>query len=153
MCWGLRSILWRWNLAYKMISLISHMIRFNIVKNHQQFLNRNDYHQVNYHWCSCPYLLWFVLLVHKCTFKVSQVMVLCKWHESLHGGTKCKYVVERPVVPSIWPMQEGTNLSQDEVKFPKQVGFVFNKWQLIFPQNIFSEKSSIPINQPTNVML
>jgi len=43
------------------------------------------------------------------------------------GGTKCKYVFERPVVPSIWPMQEGTNLSQDEVKFPKQVGFVFNK--------------------------
>ncbi len=43
------------------------------------------------------------------------------------GGTKRKYVIERLVVPSIWPMQERTNLSQDEVKFHKEVGFVFNK--------------------------
>jgi hypothetical protein len=42
-------------------------------------------------------------------------------------GIKCKYVVDKPVVPSIWPMHEGTNFSQYEVKSFEEVGFVLNK--------------------------
>jgi hypothetical protein len=42
-------------------------------------------------------------------------------------GTKHKYAIDRPVVPSIWHVQKKTNLSQDEMKSLEEKDFVFNK--------------------------
>jgi hypothetical protein len=64
----------------------------------------------------------------------------------LHGGTKHKYAIDRLAFPSIWLVQERTNLSQDEVKSLEEVGFVLNKQQYILPQNLFGGKSFVPIN-------
>jgi hypothetical protein len=36
-----------------------------------------------------------------------------------------KYVVAKPQVPTVWPIQEGTNLTQKEVTTLKKVGFSF----------------------------
>jgi uncharacterized Tic20 family protein len=63
-----------------------------------KFLNTQGKRELNYtlqllmtmfelssrqHWCSYSYLLWNVFLVHR-SFWDSQVLVLCKQHESLH---------------------------------------------------------------------
>jgi hypothetical protein len=39
--------------------------------------------------------------------------------------------MDRPIVPKIWHVQEGTNLTQNEVKSFKEVDFVVNKGQSI----------------------
>jgi len=39
--------------------------------------------------------------------------------------------MDRPIVPKIWHVQEGTNLTQNEVKSFLKVGFVVNKRQSI----------------------
>jgi hypothetical protein len=41
-------------------------------------------------------------------------------------GMKHKYAIDRPMVLYVWHVQEKTNLSQDEVKFLEEKGFVFN---------------------------
>jgi hypothetical protein len=48
------------------------------------------------------------------------------------GGMKHKYVVESLMVPSIWHVQEGTNLSKDKVKSSKEINFVFIKQQFTY---------------------
>ncbi len=45
--------------------------------------------------------------------------------------SKHRYVMDRPIVPKIWHVQEGTNLTQNEVKSFKEVDFVVNKGQSI----------------------
>jgi hypothetical protein len=84
---------------------------FNIAKNRQPLYCKNNC-QVDCHWCSCPYLLKFVVPIHKCTFQASQVLVTCA-NDMNHymGGMKRKYTIDRPMVPSICRVQEGTNLS------------------------------------------
>jgi hypothetical protein len=69
------------------------------------------------------------------------------------GGTKCKYAVDKSMVLSNWHVQEGMNLSQDEVKFLEEIGFVFNKQQPIHPEKQIGEKCYVLINQPTNAIL
>jgi hypothetical protein len=49
------------------------------------------------------------------------------------GAQKHRYVVVKLVVLLIWPMQERTNLSHNEVKAFKEIGCVFNKQQPILP--------------------
>ncbi len=40
------------------------------------------------------------------------------------GGTRRKYCVDRPLVPSMWPMQVGTSLIQFEVTTLEEARFV-----------------------------
>jgi len=47
------------------------------------------------------------------------------------GGMKRNYAIDKLVISSIWPMREGSNLSQDEVKSLEEASFVFNRQQLI----------------------
>jgi hypothetical protein len=42
------------------------------------------------------------------------------------GGATRKYAIARPLVPTIWPIQEGTNLVQNEVTILKEAGFSFD---------------------------
>ncbi len=35
--------------------------------------------------------------------------------------------MDGPIVPKIWHVQEGTNLTQNKVRSLKEVGFVINK--------------------------
>jgi len=120
---------------------------FNIAKNHQPFLYCKDYYQVECHWCSYSYLLWYVFSIHRCTLWDSQVLVLCKWHESLHGGMKHKYAVERSMVPCIWQLQEGTNLSKDKVKSFKERNFVFIKQQFTYFSSKFVRWEKLHFNK------
>jgi hypothetical protein len=43
------------------------------------------------------------------------------------GGIGRKYFVDRPLVPSTWPMQVGTDLTQFEVTSLEEVGFVLRE--------------------------
>jgi hypothetical protein len=56
-----------------------------------------------------------------------QMTLIVAWRAQKH-----RYVVEKLVVLLIWPMQERTNLSHNEVKALEDVGFMFNKQQPIF---------------------
>jgi hypothetical protein len=42
------------------------------------------------------------------------------------GGTSRKYAFDRPTLPSLWLVQEGTNLTQIEVLTLEEVGFLFS---------------------------
>ncbi len=42
------------------------------------------------------------------------------------SGAMQKYPIARPLVPPIWPIQEGTNLTQKEVTTLKETWFSFN---------------------------
>jgi hypothetical protein len=46
-------------------------------------------------------------------------------------GMKRNYAIDKPMISSIWPMQEGSSLSHDEMKSFEEVSFVFNRQQLI----------------------
>jgi hypothetical protein len=63
------------------------------------------------------------------------------------GGTKRKYALDKPVVSEIWLVQAKTNLTQDEIKFIEKVGFVLNKQQWIYLNNLFKGENSIPLNR------
>jgi hypothetical protein len=63
------------------------------------------------------------------------------------GGTKRRYVMDIPVVPLIWHVQEGINLSHNKVKALKETNFVFYKQQPILPRSLFVKENSITINQ------
>jgi hypothetical protein len=41
------------------------------------------------------------------------------------GGIVQKYVVSKPLVPTAWLIQEGTNLTQKEVTTLEEAGFSF----------------------------
>jgi hypothetical protein len=46
-------------------------------------------------------------------------------------GMKHNYAIDKLAISSIWPIQEGSNLSQDEVKSLEEASFVLNRQQLI----------------------
>ncbi len=60
------------------------------------------------------------------------------------GGTTQKYVVVRPLMPTIWLIQEGTNLTQKEVITIEEVGFSFDRScvQSLFGSQLSSTSNS-----------
>jgi hypothetical protein len=42
-----------------------------------------------------------IMLLPMCTFQGPQVLIMCRWHESLHGGFK--------VVSNVWHVQKNFN--------------------------------------------
>ncbi len=56
------------------------------------------------------------------------------------GGTKCKFVIKKSVVPS---MQKGIYLSKDEMKYHEELSCVFNRCQPILLHDIINVKGSI----------
>jgi hypothetical protein len=68
------------------------------------------------------------------------------------SGTKCKYALDKPAVPKIWPVQVETNLTQDEIKYLEEAKFVLNNQQLMFLRNLFGRENSILINRPVDEM-
>lgn len=62
------------------------------------------------------------------------------------GGMKYRYVMKRLAILLIWLMQEGTNLSRNEVKSFEEVGFIFNKRQPILLESLFIGENFILIN-------
>ncbi len=57
-----------------------------------------------------------------------------------------KYCVDRPLVPSTWPMQVGTDLTRFEVTALKEVGFVICEARKCAPQTLFANESTTPIS-------
>jgi hypothetical protein len=55
------------------------------------------------------------------------------------SGTTQKYVVPRPLVLTIWPIKEGTNLTQKEIITLEEVGFSFYHSHV---QSLFGSQSS-----------
>jgi hypothetical protein len=47
-------------------------------------------------------------------------------------GMKHNYAIDKLAISSIWPMQEGSNFSQDEAKSLEEASFILNIQQLIF---------------------
>ncbi len=100
---------------------------FSIAKHHQLFLYHKDYYKIDFHWCSCLYLLLFVLSILRCTLKLHKFWFCADDMNCYVRGTKHRYVVDRLVVSLIWPMQKRTKLSHIEVKaLEKQVLFSIN---------------------------
>jgi hypothetical protein len=54
--------------------------------------------------------------------------------------------MKRLAILLIWLMQEGTNLSRNEVKSFEEVGFIFNKRQPILLESLFIGENFILIN-------
>ncbi len=130
---------------------LAHLV-FDIAKHHQLFLYHKDYYKVDvvgvhastYSDLSSQFL-GAPLKLHKFWFCAND-MNCCA------GGMKCRYAVERSIVLSIWHVQEGTNLSHNEVKALEEVGFVINIQQPIFPQSFFVEENFVPINLLVDAM-
>jgi hypothetical protein len=55
------------------------------------------------------------------------------------GGTTRKYAIVRPLVPTIWPIQEGFDLIQKEITTLKKMRF-FSDYSLA--QSLFGSQSS-----------
>jgi hypothetical protein len=66
------------------------------------------------------------------------------------GGIRKEYAIGRPIVPSLWPVQERTNLTQDEVMTLKKAGFLLSRKAKCHPRNLFGDSSSFPINKPAD---
>jgi hypothetical protein len=54
-------------------------------------------------------------------------------------GRREKYVVARPSIPTVWPIQEGIDLTQKEVTTLEKVGFSFDQSCV---QSLFGSQSS-----------
>jgi hypothetical protein len=50
-----------------------------------------------------------------------------------------KYVIARHLVPTVWPIQAGTNLVQKEVTILEEAGFSFYR---SYVRNLFGSQSS-----------
>jgi len=59
------------------------------------------------------------------------------------NGITRKYAVVRPLVPTIWLIQKGTDLTQKEVITLKEVGFSFDRSHVrsLFSSQLFSPSS------------
>jgi hypothetical protein len=62
------------------------------------------------------------------------------------GGIGRKYSVDRPLVPSTWPMQEGIDLTQFEVTTLEEVRFVLCKACKCAPRTLFVNENTTPTN-------
>jgi hypothetical protein len=66
-------------------------------------------------------------------------------------GTKRRWVKSRPIVPNVWPVKIGTNLSRKEILDLEQAGFQLPQSAVISPRRLFgmeelpSDLSSYPI--------
>jgi hypothetical protein len=54
-------------------------------------------------------------------------------------------------VPSLWPVQEGIDLTQDEVKTLEEIGFLLSEKSKCHPRNLFSDDASILVNKLASV--
>jgi hypothetical protein len=43
------------------------------------------------------------------------------------GDTTLNHIIDKPVIPTIWPRKTSTNLTKDEIISLEEVGFVINK--------------------------
>ncbi len=62
------------------------------------------------------------------------------------GRTGRNYCVDRPLVPSTWPVQIGTNLTQFEVTVLEEARFVMCEVCKCAPQTFFVNESTTPYN-------
>jgi hypothetical protein len=63
-----------------------------------------------------------------------------------------KFIIARLVVPIIWPIQEGTNLTQKEVTSLEEAGFSFDHLHRNNTQSLFGFQSSSSSNSHVLVM-
>ncbi len=64
------------------------------------------------------------------------------------GGTLWKFAIVRLVVPTLWPIQKGTKLTQFELTILEEVRFSFNHLRKTNAQNWFGSQSSCSNNSP-----
>jgi len=63
------------------------------------------------------------------------------------GGIGRKYAIGRLIVPSLWLVQEGTNLTQDEVTTLEEVSFFLSKKPKCHPKNLFDDDAYLLVNK------
>jgi hypothetical protein len=88
-----------------------------------------------------------VVSIPWCTHQATQVKVMWRWHEAVC----CRYKAQI----CIWQIGYSKNLAhsswnQSHARWNQvfwRARFVLNKWQPIFPQNIFRGENYIPINR------
>ncbi len=65
--------------------------------------------------------------------------------------TENKYIIGRPTMPSLWLMQERTNLTQDEVMTLEEIGFLLFEKLKCHPRNLFHDDASLLVNKLADV--
>jgi len=58
------------------------------------------------------------------------------------------YSFNKPIIPSLWLVQEGTNLTQIEVVALKEASFLFSKKTICPLINLIGDNISTPMKQP-----
>jgi hypothetical protein len=61
------------------------------------------------------------------------------------NGNKKKYVLDWPVVPNIWPMKIGINISRQKVLALEDVGFQLKQREALSPRRRLSTTAMLPI--------
>jgi hypothetical protein len=69
------------------------------------------------------------------------------------GGTLQKFVIVRHIVPIVWPIQKGTNLTQNEFTTLKEVGFSFDCFHKSNTWILFGSQSSCSSNSHVHVVV
>jgi hypothetical protein len=124
---------------------------FCITKIHLVILHFKSNFQEDYNQWSCLSLFWYVVSIFTCISQAPQVLVLCWWHELLHGCTKHRYEVDIPIVPKLWSVQEGTNLTRcGTISWGNMFCFQWTPIYLtsksIWWKNFYSNTSSVRCN-------
>ncbi len=68
------------------------------------------------------------------------------------GGTTQKFAVAKLVVPTVWPIQEGINLTQKEVTTLEEGGFSFDHLRRNNVRSLFGFQSSSSSNSHVHAM-
>ena len=58
---------------------------------------------------------------------------------------KCQYVIDKPEIPTIWPVQIGTKLTREEILSLEEAGFQLEEQKELSPRKLFG-------GHTTNVM-
>ncbi len=72
-------------------------------------------------------------------------------HNRCVRGTRKKYTIGRLVVPSIWHVQKGNDLTQNEVMPLEKSSFLLSEKLRSHPINLFGDNTFVPFNKQTDV--
>jgi hypothetical protein len=121
--------MWKWNLAYRKMFLMSHVQCFALQKSTKHFDATRIITKLTYIGVLTPTYsgLWSQFL--KTPLKFHNFWFCVDDMNCCIDSTKCKYALDRPVVLKNWPIKTKTNFTQDEIKSFEEARFVLNRWQ------------------------
>jgi hypothetical protein len=93
---------------------------------------------------------WYVgnwSIVRDAVIELHKFWVYHDDHNRCDGGPKRKYVIGRSILPFIWHVQEGNNLTEDEVTTLKEPNFLLFEKLMCNPRNVFGDDAFILVNK------